>query len=113
MVADDAAPGGVEAEEVVPTEGEVDAGCMDDEAGGSGDEDMTDEDDPQPAIQFFRAAGLLDFSVGDYNAYLGGGIRILTFKLGKGFAIRQRSSTSLVTTPSLLRGSTIAPDRSQ
>src|SRR5438128_11757766 len=67
MVADDAVPGGVEAEEVVPTEGEVDAGCMDDEAGGSGDEDMTDEDDPQPTIQFFRAAGLLDCSVGDYR----------------------------------------------
>ena len=50
MVADDAALGGVEAEEVVPTEGEVDAGCMDDEAGGSRDEDMSDEDDPQPAI---------------------------------------------------------------
>src|SRR6266540_170842 len=67
MVADDAAPGGVEDEEVVPTEGEVDAGCMDNEAGGSGDEDMTDEDDPQPAIQFFRAAGLLDCSVEDYR----------------------------------------------
>src|SRR6266498_475505 len=40
MEADDATPGGVEAEEVVPTEGDVDAGCMDDEAGGSGDEDM-------------------------------------------------------------------------
>src|SRR5438105_15828750 len=50
MVADDAVPGGVEAEEVIPTEGEVDAGCMDDEAGGSGDENMSDEDDPQPAI---------------------------------------------------------------
>ena len=59
MVADDAAPGAVEAEEVVPIEGKVDAGCMDDEAGGSGDEDMSDEDDPQPAIQFFRAAGCL------------------------------------------------------
>src|SRR5438128_2764160 len=73
MVEDDAAPGGVEAEEVAPSEGEVDAGYMDDEAGGSGDEDMSDEDDPQPAIQFFRAAGLLNYSVGDYRGLSGWG----------------------------------------
>ena len=30
--------------------GEVDAGCMDDEAGGSGDEEGADNDDPVPAI---------------------------------------------------------------
>src|SRR5438105_910040 len=47
------------------------------------------------------------------EAYLGGGIRMPIFKLGKGFAIRERSSTSLATTPSLLRGSTIAPGHNQ
>src|SRR6266542_5675179 len=78
MVEDDATPGGVEAEEVAPPEGEVDAGYMDDEAGGSGDEDMRDEDDPQAAIQFFRAAGLLDCSVGDYRGLSRWGIRIPT-----------------------------------
>src|SRR6266508_2780153 len=85
MVADDAATGGVEAEEVVPTEGEVDAGCMDDEAGGSGDEDMSDEDDPQPAIQFFRAAGLLDCSVGDYRGLSGWGYRNTDIQIGQRF----------------------------
>src|SRR5438132_10410486 len=43
------------------------------------------------------------------EAYLCGDMRMPTFRLGKGFVIRQRSSTSLATTPSLLRGSTIAP----
>src|SRR5438034_8250540 len=85
MVADDAAPGGVEAEEVVPTEGEVDAGCMDDEAGGSRDEDMSNEDDPQPAIQFFRAVGLLDCVVGDYRGLSGWGYQNADIQIGQRF----------------------------
>src|SRR6266498_1489103 len=47
------------------------------------------------------------------EAYLGGGMIMPTFRLGKGFTIRERSSTSLATTPSLLGGSTIAPGQSQ
>src|SRR6266542_4666320 len=85
MVEDDAAPVGVEAEEVAPPQGEVDAECMDDEAGGSGDEDMSDEDDPQPAIQFFRATGLLDYSVGDYRGLSGWGYDNADIQIGQMF----------------------------
>jgi hypothetical protein len=46
---------------------EVDAGCMDDEGGKSEDEHAADSDDPTPAIQYFRAAGLLDCTVVDYS----------------------------------------------
>uniref|UniRef100_A0A0A8YXN4 Uncharacterized protein n=1 Tax=Arundo donax TaxID=35708 RepID=A0A0A8YXN4_ARUDO len=46
---------------------EADAGCMDDEADGSGDEEAADNDDPLPAIQYFHGAGLLDCAVVEYN----------------------------------------------
>ena len=45
----------------------VDAWCMDDEVGGSGDEEAADNNDSVPAIQYFRGVGLLDFAVAQYN----------------------------------------------
>ena len=45
----------------------LDARCINDEAGGSGDEEATDNDDPVPMMQFFRGAGLLDCAVVEYN----------------------------------------------
>jgi hypothetical protein len=51
--------------EVHPSE--IDVECMDDEGGGSEDEHVADNDDPAPAIQYFRAVGLLDCTVVDYN----------------------------------------------
>ena len=47
--------------------GEVDARCMDDEAGSSGDEEGADNDDPVPVIQYFYGAGLLDCTIIEYN----------------------------------------------
>jgi hypothetical protein len=51
--------------EVHPSE--VNAGCMDDEGGGSEDEHAANNDDPAPAIQYFRATGLLDSTIVDYS----------------------------------------------
>jgi hypothetical protein len=42
---------------------EIDAGCMDDEGGGSEDEHAADNDDPAPANQYFHAIRLLDCTV--------------------------------------------------
>ena len=113
MVADDAAPGDMKAEEVVPTEGEVDAGCMDDEAGGSGDEDMTDEDDPQPTIQFFCAVELLDCSVGDYSRLSRWGYQNADIQIGQMFRDKAEVIHFLGNYAITTRGSTIAPGRSQ
>ena len=46
---------------------EVDAGCMDNEDGGSGDEEAADNDDLVLTIQYFCGAGLLDCAVVEYN----------------------------------------------
>jgi hypothetical protein len=46
---------------------EIDAECIDDEGGRSEDEHATDIDDPAPAIQYFRAVGLLDCTIVDYS----------------------------------------------
>jgi hypothetical protein len=51
--------------EVHPSE--INAGCMDDEGGGSKDEHAADNDDPAPAIQYFHAIGLLDCTIVDYS----------------------------------------------
>ena len=46
---------------------EVDVGCMDVEAGGSGDEEAADNDDLVLLIQYFHGAGLLECAVIEYN----------------------------------------------
>src|SRR6266540_3190779 len=38
----------------------LDAGCMDDEAGGIEDEEAADNNDQTPAIEYFRASDLVD-----------------------------------------------------
>ena len=46
---------------------ELDAGGMNDEGGGSRDKEDADNDDPTPAIEYFRAFGLVDSVLVDYN----------------------------------------------
>src|SRR5438128_1099423 len=46
---------------------ELDAGGMDDEGGGSEDEEAADNDDPTLAVEYFRASGLLESVLVDYN----------------------------------------------
>uniref|UniRef100_A0A0A9FL55 Uncharacterized protein n=1 Tax=Arundo donax TaxID=35708 RepID=A0A0A9FL55_ARUDO len=71
--------------EVVADASEADAGCMDDEAGGSGDEEAIENDDPVPTIQYFRGAGLLDCVVDKYNTLSNWGYENSDIQIGQRF----------------------------
>jgi hypothetical protein len=73
--------------EVHPSE--VDAGCMDDEGGGSEDEHVADNDDPTPAIQYFCAAGLLDCTVVDYSHISVWGYQNSDIQIGQQFHTKE------------------------
>ncbi|XP_062196231.1 uncharacterized protein LOC133899268 [Phragmites australis] len=69
--------------------GEVDAQCMDDEAGGSGDEEGVDNDDPVPAIQYFHGAGLLNCTISEYNTLSNWGYHNSDIQVGQRFQNRE------------------------
>jgi len=91
---------------------ELDAGGMDDEGGGSEDEEAADNDDPTPAIEYFRASGLVDSVLVDYTTYLHGDTRTMTSKLGNGSGARRRLSILSATLLSSQEGSTSVPGQS-
>ena len=45
----------------------VDAGCLDDEASGSKDEEVANNDDQVSVIQYFHDARLLYYAIAEYN----------------------------------------------
>jgi hypothetical protein len=73
--------------EVHPSE--IDAGCMDDEGGGSEDEHAADNDDPAPAIQYFRAVGLLDCTIMDYSHISIWGYQNGDIQIGQQFRMKE------------------------
>ena len=68
---------------------EVDAGCMDDEADGSGDEEAADNDDLVLTIQYFCCAGLLDCAVNEYNTFSNWGYHNSNIQVGHRFRNRE------------------------
>ena len=67
---------------------EVDAGCMDDEAGGSGDKEAADNYDPVPAIQYFCGARMLDCAIVEYNTLSNWGYQNSDIQVGQQFRNR-------------------------
>ena len=78
---------GAEAAEDVGTE--VDAMCMDDESGGSEDEAAVDNEDPTPAIEYFRGGGLLDCVIPDYDNLSTWGFQSNDIQIGQRFRSKE------------------------
>jgi hypothetical protein len=67
----------------------INAGCMDDEGGGSEDEHATYNDDPAPTIQYFCAVGLLDCIVMDYSHISVWGYQNSDIQIGQQFRMKE------------------------
>src|SRR6266540_2041750 len=68
---------------------EVDAGGMDDEGEGSEDEEAANNDDPTPAIEYFRASGLVDSVLIDYNNLSAWGYQTNDIQIGQQFPSKE------------------------